>query len=206
MINPLPHKLRFQCGFTFVEVMVAMSIFILLMFAAAEFFTGGLKANVFGYEQDEAVRNARLAANNIAKELREASPSVAGDYMLDTVASNTIVFFADINNNNYADRIRYFVDGSDLKRGFTSPTGTPPSAYDLTQEQVTTVANYLNNQAIPVFTYYDASSTPITNPTASTGRVRMVHILMKVNVTPERAPADYYYETDVQIRNLKDNL
>lgn len=199
-------KLRDTHGFSLLEIVVVLSIFIFLTLIASDFFTTGLKSNVFGHEQDEAVRNARLAANNIAKELREATAGAAGTYMLETVATNTIAFFADVDNDNYADRIRYFVQGNELMRGLTAPTGTPPTAYNLSDEQITTVADYLNNQSQPVFTYFDATSTPITSPAASINRIRMVHIMMKINVTPERAPADYFYETDVQIRNLKDNL
>jgi len=194
-----------QKGFSLIEIMVVLTIMTILIFAVSDFLIRGFKSNVFGYEQDEAVNSARKAANKIAKELREAMTSATGTYMLNTVATNTIIFFADIDNNTSADRIRYYIENTDLKRGITTPTGTPLS-YNLANEKTSVVANYLNNKTLPIFTYYDASSTLIANPTANVSKIRLVHILMKINVTPERAPADFFYETDVQIRNLKDNL
>ena len=36
--------------------------------------------------------------------------------------------------------------------------------------------------------------------------VRLINVILKINVTPLVAPNDYYVETDIQLRNLKDNL
>ncbi|NTU98758.1 prepilin-type N-terminal cleavage/methylation domain-containing protein [Candidatus Falkowbacteria bacterium] len=198
-------KITAHNGFTFIEVMVTMAIFTLLTVMISEFLINGLRSNVFGYEQDAAVQNARQTANMIAKEVREAMTSVRGDYMINVVATNTITFFADVDNNGYAEKIRYFTQDANLKRGIISASGTPLN-YFANEEKVQTVATYLNNKSLHIFSYYDATSTPIANPTANKNRIRLIHILLKINVTPDRAPADYFYETDVQIRNLKDNL
>ena len=66
----------------------------------------------------------------------------------------------------------------------------------------TTIASYVNNQEEAIFTYYDNSY----NETGLINNVRLINIKLKINVTPERAPMDYTVETDVTLRNLKDNL
>jgi hypothetical protein len=63
------------------------------------------------------------------------------------------------------------------------------------------VADYVNNLSSPIFKYYDSD----LNETTNINDVRSVGVSLKINVTPERAPYDYILESDVQLRNLKDN-
>jgi hypothetical protein len=60
----------------------------------------------------------------------------------------------------------------------------------------------MNNQEDTIFTYYDSdhSEANIIND------IRLVNIQLKINVTPNIAPNDYWARTDIQLRNLKDNL
>ena len=66
----------------------------------------------------------------------------------------------------------------------------------------TTIAQYMNNQDEPVFIYYDNNRAE----TADIDSIRLINIQLRINVTPWRMPNDYYVETDVHLRNLKDNL
>jgi len=192
-------------GFTLLEIAVVVAIFIALSIVGADFVISGLKANIFGYEQDAAVSNARKAINVINQEIREAAQSDRGDYLLDTVATNTLTFFSNIDTDVNAEKIRYFLDGTSLKKGVIHPTGTPLE-YQSANEVVTKVADYINNQSLAAFTYFDTNNNQITNPTTYKKNIRLIHITLKINVTPNRAPIDYIVDTDVQIRNLKDNL
>jgi prepilin-type N-terminal cleavage/methylation domain-containing protein len=192
-------------GLTIIELMVAISIFTVFVIAASDFIVRGLQSNVFGYEQEDAVANARRAAGVMVEELRRAANSAKGDYMFDTVATGTIIFYADTDDDGLTERIRYFADGINLKKGSIAPTGTP-LAYNQADEKINTFAIYLNNQSMSIFNYFDTNNAAIANPAANKTKIRLIRTTLKINVTPERAPADYFYNADIQIRNLKDNL
>ncbi|NTW22073.1 hypothetical protein HGA34_00835 [Candidatus Falkowbacteria bacterium] len=192
-------------GLTIVELMISISIFMVFMIAASEFIIRGLQSNVFGYEQEDAISNARRAAGVMVEELRRAANGATGDYLFETVATGTIVFYADTDDDGLTEKIRYFADGINLKKGSIAPTGTP-LVYNPADEKISTFAIYLNNQSMSIFSYFDTNNAQIVNPTANKTKIRLIRTTLKINVTPERAPADYFYSADIQIRNLKDNL
>jgi prepilin-type N-terminal cleavage/methylation domain-containing protein len=192
-------------GFSLIELMVAIGIFMIFVIASTAFIINGFKGSVFGYEQEDAIANARKAAGVMVKELRRAANSAKGNYIFDTVATNTITFYADTDDDGVTEKIRYFADGINLKKGWTKATGTPMD-YIAANEKISTFAIYLNNQSMPIFTYFDTNNAQIANPAANKTKIRLVRTTLKINVTPWRAPQDYYYTADIQIRNLKDNL
>lgn len=192
-------------GYTLLEITVVMSIFMVLMFIGADFIITGLKSIAFGYEQDDAVKNARDTIDSLTKEIREANNSDCGDYLLDDVSPQEFSFYSNIDSDAYAEKVRYFLAGDVLERGVIKPAGNPLEYLDAS-EVITDVAHYVNNQADPIFRYYDTNGSEITDPSADKQSIRMVNIYLKINVTPEKAPKDFVVDIDTQIRNLKDNL
>jgi Tfp pilus assembly protein FimT len=192
-------------GFSLLEITVIMAIFVTMMIIGSDFVIQGLKSTTFGYEQDEAIQNSRRALNTMTEEIREAAPAANGDYLFNTVGTSTLIFYSNVDSDSYTEKIRYFVVGTYLHRGVTKATGSPLS-YPAGNETVTMVAKYLNNVTIPIFTYFDTDNDLIASASSSIAQIRLIHVSLKVNVTPDRAPNDYFVETDTQIRNLKDNL
>lgn len=192
-------------GFTLLETLVVLSISTALIFLGADFMIGGYKSNLFGREQDMAIQNARKVNKILVNELREAIQSERGDYILDLTENDQISFYSDVDKDNNVEKIRYFLDGTVLKRGIINPAGDPVQ-YLPANENITNVAEFLNNQSEPIFTYYDTNNNLIADPTTNKTSVRLIHISLKINVTPAIAPNDYYVEMDSQLRNLKDNL
>jgi len=192
-------------GFTLLEVLVVLSISTALVMLVAEFIISGYRANLFGREQDLAIQNARKVNKILVNELREAIQSERGDYILDLTEDNQLSFYSDIDKDSNVEKVRYFLDGTVLKRGLINPTGDPLE-YLLENETISEIAEFLNNQSEPVFTYYDTSNNIIADPSTNKTSIRLVHISLKINVTPAIAPMDYYVEMDAQLRNLKDNL
>ena len=122
-----------------------------------------------------------------------------GDYPLSTTTAQTFSFYADIDNDLSAEKVTYFASSSVLYKTVSQP-GT---LLDYTGTTTTeSIANYLNNRLEPIFRYYNASNTE----TAIINEIRLVNVSLKINVTPDIAPNDYYVETDANLRNLKDNL
>lgn len=198
-------KYKKRSGFTLLETFVVLSIATALILLGAEFIISGYRANLFGREQDMAIQNARKVNKILVNELREAVQSERGDYILDLTEDNELSFYSDIDKDNSVEKIRYFLDGTILKRGVINPVGDPLEYLSL-NESVTDVAEFLNNQSEPVFTYYDTNNNLIADPTTNKTIIKLIHISLKINVTPAIAPNDYYVEMDSQLRNLKDNL
>lgn len=204
--RPAPALTGNLTGFTLLEIIVVMSLFVVLTMVTGDFIVQGLRSTIFGYEQDEAIKNARRATDQMVKEIREAAPSAAGNYIFDTVATNTIRFYSNVDSDSLTERVRYYVASSSLYRGVVEATGSPSYNYPDADETVSRVAQYINNGSDPIFTYYDTDNNLIADPATNKIDIRLIHLRLKVNVTPERAPQDFDVETDIMVRNLKDNL
>jgi hypothetical protein len=165
----------------------------------ADMITRTMKAMVFNDEQATAITNARRAMTIMTKEIREAKLSDRGDYPLLTVNPQNFVFFSNIDSDQDTEKVQYTLSGYNLLKIITEPgvahTYTGPYS-------TTTIAQYVNNVAEPIFYYYDSNNATTTDII----QIRLVNLRLKINVTPARAPSDYYVETDINLRNLKSNL
>lgn len=194
-----PNQINNEKGFSLIEILVVMSIFLIIITMAANFIIYGFQGISFGSEQETAIENARKAMEEMTKEIRGANSSESGSYPLAMVNDDEIIFYTDTDIDGQMEKIRYYLASSTLIKETTEP-GTA-NDYSAAPE-VTDVAYYINNQVEPIFYYFDSNNeeTDIIN------EIRLVNIRLKVNVTPEKAPNDYYVESDVNLRNLKDNL
>jgi len=192
-------KYKNQHGFTLIEILVVVSIISISVFMATDFIAMGFKTARFTEEQDTAVQVARRSMEMIVKEIRGANTSEQGDYPLILTDDEEVIFFSDLDNDNEFEKIRYYVDNTELKKSVTEPG----ALYDYSGVPITTIsAGYLNNDSEAVFIFYDETYTA----TDIINEVRLVKINLKINVTPSIAPNDVYVSSDVNLRNLKDNL
>lgn len=200
-------KQKKQNGFSLLEIIVVMSILVVFFLISSNFIIRGFRALLFGYEQDSAVQNAKRITNAITGEIREASQSDRGDYLLNTVEEQNFSFFSDIDSDEHIEKVRYFLDVANgiLKKGVIEPSGDPMEYLEI-NEVLSEIAEHINNQSEPIFTYYDTDNNLIVNPAANKKSIRLVQVFLKINVTPEIAPNDYIVEMDIHLRNLKDNL
>lgn len=192
-------------GYSLLEITVVISIFLVLMIIGSDYIIKGFKSIQFAYEMETAVSNARRVINEIIKEVRKSNTSDCGDYLLEQVDPQSFIFYSDIDADGLMEKVRYFLDSGAFKKGVIKPSGSP-LAYLSGNEIVTVQTNYINNQAEPIFYYLDTNNNIIAAPASHKSDIRLVRISLKINVTPEIAPNDYYVDTDIQIRNLKDNL
>jgi prepilin-type N-terminal cleavage/methylation domain-containing protein len=198
-------------GYTLTELLVSITIITIIAIAGS-----ALAKNVISYNSSaQASLDAQLEGKRVLKimvaELRTVAPSVLGSYPLETVATSSITFYADINGNGQTDRVRYFIDPTTrvLKKGVTAPSGSPLT-YNLGNEQTTTlITDIANGTTTDMFEYYDASyagtSTPLAIP-VDVSRVRLVKITAIIDRDPNRSPTTISLVSEVSLRNLKDNL
>jgi type II secretory pathway pseudopilin PulG len=206
MQNPFNHKL----GFTLLETIIVLGIFIFVSSVVMTFIVLDLKAHRFALEQNEAIRHAQKGIQLMVKEIREASTGDNGDYPINSADDQTFIFYGDIDQDEAVERVRYFLDGTELKKGIIEPSGWPIE-YSLADEVVKTISKYVRNGDEPIFYYYngdwpgDTINNPMTTP-ADVDQIKLIKMHLKINFNPQIAPDDFELETYAQIRNLKDNL
>ncbi len=184
-----------KCAFTIIEILVAMAISSIIILIFNQFLIVGFKSTTFNIEQEEAISEARNGLDIITKEIRGANSSDNGSYTISETSTSTFVFYNDINKDGKREKIRYYLDGYNLKKAITPPGVN--NNYDGTST-VSVLSKYINNRGVPVFKYYDSSNLE----TSSIDRIKLISITLYVNVTPQRAPDDYILETSVTFRNL----
>lgn len=198
-------------GFTIIEVVVSIAILLMIGLGIITFERSVLtNTKVLQAELNSGQQIRRTLAGFVA-DLRSASPSSAGAYAIDTAATSTLIFYANVDNDASIERIRYFVATGTLRRAVLKPTGT---IYNVANEKFSTIINDLANPtSTPIFTYYDSgydgftssSTDPLPIPINITS-IRMAKMSIVVNPNGVRAPVMQTYTTQVSIRNLKDNL
>ena len=144
------------------------------------------------------------------RELREARSAENGAWPLVQTDDATIVFYSDVTNDGRTDRVRYFLSGTDLKKGVIEPTAAPVS-YPVANEVIQTIATSIDLGGKAMFTYYNGNwpTDQINNPLALVNRIlntRYIGIYVRVDIQANYAAAPYELNSGVQIRSLKDNL
>jgi len=198
-------------GITLIEILVAMGIFVVAITLVFVFVSQGFRTSNFSLEQSTAIAEAQRGIETMVRELRETQAADTGAYPLEFIDKNELIFYGDIDRDNKTERVRYFLAGSDFRKGIIEPSGDPTS-YLFTDERINTISQYVRNTSTtPIFSYYngdwpaDTINNPLSTPADPT-EPKLVKVYLKINVFPERAPVDFDLESSVHLRNLKDNL
>ncbi len=194
-------------GFTVIEVVVVLGITSVLITALLRFVAAGYPLSRVTYLQQRSTETARLQLKRIAKAIREARPSDAGAYPLVEMEDQKLVFYADVDDDGATEMVRYELDGTDLIYGIIEPSGDPIE-YDPGSEITRIVTHDVRNGFDPIFVYYSGDypddQTPLT-PVDVT-EVKYIQFALVIDVNPDVDPQPIQVISQVQIRNLKDNL
>lgn len=195
------HYIR-RRGFTLMETIVVVGISAILMLGVGIFMVDVFRYNGVLVGQIDANRQLSRATIQMTREIRTAEPSSLGGYSLESPTATSLIYYANINGDAYTERIRYFLDGTNLKRGVIRPSGTPLS-YNPANESIVTVVEHVTNSDI--FTYYDqnydGTSAPLSSPVPVTS-IRLIRIRIVVRgASQQTQPIEA--DTSVEIRNLK---
>lgn len=201
-------KERLIKGFTVVEALMTIFILGLVGLAIWTFQKDLFSLNRILQSDLAAQKEARQAFKGMTAEIRSASPSSLGSYPLLEVDASSFIFYSEIDDDGLKERIRYFLDGTVLKKGVLKPSGNPLT-YNPTNEIISEVVHDIANDATPIFDYYDTNYDGTTASLAAPVNVLAVR-LVKINIIidhdPLRSPGPITLTTQVSIRNLKDNL
>ena len=194
-----------QNGFTFIEMIVAISVFVLMMSAVTTFFIVLYKEQGSDIVRIKRVEIAGRAIETISSEIRKMNRAENGGFPLESAQDQTLIFYSDVDNDGLTERIRYYLNDTDdnLEKYLTEPGG------DLSYsggETMTIVVSDVKNGSNSVFEYYDESYTgtgdPLTDPVNVT-EVKMIKIILDINTDENILSNPFHIETKIHPRNLK---
>lgn len=196
-------------GFTLIEALAAIAIFSVLMLAILAFAVYLYQYQGADLRQIQATEQARRGIEKITREIREARRSANGSYPIEQVQNQSLIIYADPDNDNVIERLRYFLESSTLKEGVIKPSGSPLT-YSPANEVIKNIAtNVANNASEPIFYYYDKNYQGTGNPLSfpvNIADIRLVRVFLKIDAEAAWPPPPFNLEGVAQIRTLKDNL
>jgi prepilin-type N-terminal cleavage/methylation domain-containing protein len=197
-------------GMTLVELMVAISIMLIAMGGFTTLFLQSWKTNGFILETGLASSAASRAVGVAVSELRTVQQGENGDYPIEAGDDFELIAYIDIDNDGVTERVRYFLEDGQFKRGVREPSATQPVTYANGDGAVMVLASDIANEPTePLFNYYnedypgDTVNNPLGTPIAVRD-ARLAKIRLVINIDPNNAPDDTNIESFVQFRNLND--
>ena len=203
-------NLNRSSGFTLIEVVVSIGVAMLVLAAFIGIQILVRQSFLFTFNSSVTINQANGGVQQVVRGLREARSAENGSFVLDIVNDQDLAFYTDSDQDGQTERLRFFLDGTELKRGIIEPIGFPIT-YPVENETIVVMTEYVQNNTSPVFYYYndDWPQDTTNNPLAVGSRLsdtRFIQIDLRVNADPSRQEAEYSLSPYVQLRNLKDNL
>ena len=96
-------------GFSLLEALFTMGIFVLVTVSVSSFIMQSYKTTLFADEQAEAIEQARRGMTSMVKEIREASPAENGAFPLELADAQNIIFYSDIDSDEEIARVHYYL-------------------------------------------------------------------------------------------------
>jgi type II secretory pathway pseudopilin PulG len=202
--------IKIQEGFTLLEVMIAGFLFSIIIALVAGFAVFYFRNYSFSFEEQQQVGQISQTLTQMIREIRRARQGEDGSWPLVQTDNTTLVFYADTTGDGKADRIRYYVDGTSLKKGVIIPSGSPLT-YVSGNEVVSTVLDNINATSSAIFTYYNGNypGDQVNNPLIASQRIlntQYITIALTMNISNNFAAGPYTMTGGAEIRSLKNNL
>lgn len=203
-------KLRYQKGMSLVEVLIGMGLLVFLTAAVIALQVVLAQSEEFSIRTVFTTENANTAIQSIITEVRTARPADTGAFPLEEATDQQIIFYSNVDDDGAVERVRYFLQGTELVKGTINPEGFPVT-YPSANEVIKTVAEYIQNDTDPLFTYFnedwptDTINNPLPTP-ADLSQVKLIKVSVRVNADPSQPQSEVYLESSAQIRSLKTNL
>jgi prepilin-type N-terminal cleavage/methylation domain-containing protein len=207
--NSKNKKNNFTKGFSLVEVLISVFIISMIVVIISTFQRDIFSLNFSLQGSLSAQLEARHVVKVIVTELRKAEPSNLGAYPIALASTSAVTFYSDIDSNGTREKVRYFISGSELKKGVVVPTGSPLTYNDANEKLSTLISGVVSSSTLPLFEYYPSSYTGTTSPLlfpVDIASVRLIKTTVIIDKDPNKSPVKIIVTSQVNIRNLKDNL
>ncbi|MEK7659018.1 MAG: prepilin-type N-terminal cleavage/methylation domain-containing protein [Patescibacteria group bacterium] len=197
-------------GVTLIELLVAISIFTVLIF-----FIASMIPNIFTNSKQQLlsldnVDYSRLVTSQFVNEIRNATTGEDGSYPLNQADDSQIVFYSKAaSSGTTVNKIRYYLSGNTLYKGVIIPTGSPLT-YNVSSEILKIAQSGVANGSNPLFYYYDGNYNGSTNALSQPINVNLVKFvkinLMILKEVKAQDTSVFSISAGAAIRNLKTNL
>lgn len=196
---------RAQSGFSLIETVIAIGVLVFVLGAIVSSVYVFYRSNAHALGQAYAINSARKGVEYMVRDIREAAFSDEGAYPIVTIAENEFLFYSDIDDDIFIEKVRYFIDGTTLKKGVIDSSGDPLT-YDDGDEVITQVSDNVRNseESVAVFSYYNASGTPVVSSADATSIV-FVTMRLVVDVDPQNPPESFMLQSSATLRNVRVN-
>lgn len=187
------------------ETVIVLAIIVIVIGALISSILFFYRSNRYALEQSLAINSARIGIEKMTKDIREAAFSDEGSYPVISMATSSFSFYSDVDQDIFVEKVRYFLDGTDLKKGIVNSSGNP-LIYDNNNEVISLVSDNVrdNAESVILFSYSDTSGAPITN-TASTTDLRFVTVNVVVDVNTTRLPNKFTLYSSATLRNVRES-
>jgi prepilin-type N-terminal cleavage/methylation domain-containing protein len=112
MINK---KIKPNEGFTLLEIVVAVSIFVLIIMISGSLYTISQRSYTSSENKMELVQNGRVAFDRLSRELRQ-SVEIATPLASSSSETENEILFQDGHDSDEIAYVYYYLSGSDLRR------------------------------------------------------------------------------------------
>lgn len=194
-------------GFTLLEIIISISIFSVLTFAATSLLISIIQNPKLQLAQMDNIDQARFVSSRFANEIRAAA---YGSYPLIEAGDSEIIFYSPIGASaGNINRIRYYISDNTLYKGIIAPAG---GIYNPEAEVITSVLTGISNEGAPLFYYYDGDYDGIASVDALSQPVNITEVrFVKINLivqyqTTTQDVGTFSLSAGGAIRILKNNL
>ncbi len=198
-----------QSGFTLVELLVAIGITVLIGIMASQMIISSFRDNAIIWEQLKTQSEGRTVLNRVVNTVRRAEQSSVGGYNIAAASANDVTFYANIDEDNFREQVRFYLSGTTLYQSTVKPSGSPLTYVTSTATVVALAENIMNSSyGTPVFEYYDESYSGVESPMVEPidiPSIRMIRVQIELEKDPTEIPVPLRVESMVQVRNLKTN-
>lgn len=196
-------------GFTLIELLISIFIISILTVTVTTFQRDVFRLNSNLHNNLSAQLDLRHITKIMVSELRKAETSSVGGYPIGVASTSEIVFYSDLYDTGLKERVRYFLSNGKLKKGVITPSGNPLT-YSVSNEKISTlVSDVVSSSTLPIFQYYsefyNGNSAPLSQPVPITD-IRLVKITVIIDKDPNMPPGEMIGTSQVNLRNLKNNL
>lgn len=203
-------KTSFKKGFTLVETIIAIALFLFGTQATVLIFAKTMKSKAYALEMGRSSFVVSRSMGDLTQYLRRARQSDAGSYPIVSADDNDLVVYSDYDKDGDTERLHIYLTNNKVFMGIRRPSGSFPVTYASGDGETFQLADHIINGASDsMFSYYNSGypKDTINNPAATPANVseiRLIKMFLKINIDPNRAPDNIQQETFVELRNLND--
>ncbi|HUY05312.1 MAG TPA: type II secretion system protein [Candidatus Paceibacterota bacterium] len=196
---------RCGAGFTLIETIVVIAMTALIMVTLGTLLSYFYKTNAYTLEQSSAVAQARRSVEDAMHYMREASYGSDGSYPIESAATSSITFYANVISDSAIERVTYTLQSGTLYRTVAEPAGNPPSYAGALAATTTVASSIVNDPATPIFRYFDDSGAELAAP-VDVSKVASIETTVVIDTNINRAPVSFTLSGGATLRNLKTQL